>query len=78
MFLATLKFGAVCAMSLVLSGCFLTKLVSMPLRVTGSLLSVTGAVISVVPVVGNSIDSALETADVSLDLLADRIDDVPI
>ncbi|MDP1540351.1 MAG: hypothetical protein Q8L72_06855 [Moraxellaceae bacterium] len=78
MFAATLKLGAVCAMSLVLSGCFLTKLVSMPLRVTGSLLSVTGAVISVVPVVGNSIDEALETADTSLDLLADRIDDVPI
>jgi hypothetical protein len=75
---AGLKLGAVCAISLLLSGCVLTKLVSMPLRVTGSLLSVTGAVISVVPVVGNSIDEAFESLDTSLDVLADRIDDVPI
>ncbi len=75
---SVLKLSAVCAMALVLSGCVLTKLVTMPMRVTGSLLSVGGAVISVVPVVGNSIDEALETADASLDLLADRIDDVPI
>jgi len=75
---SALKLSAVCAMTLVLSGCVLTKLVTMPMRVTGSLLSVGGAVISVVPVVGNSIDEALETADGSLDLLADRIDDVPI
>ncbi len=72
------KLGLIGLLSVALSGCVLTKLVSMPLRVTGSLLSVGGAVISVVPVVGNSIDEALEAADNSLDLLADRIDDVPI
>ncbi len=47
-----------------LQGCFLTKVVTVPMRVTG-------AVISVVPVVGN-------TADEGIDLAADSIDEVPI
>jgi hypothetical protein len=45
-------------------GCLVTKVVSVPLRITG-------AVISVVPVVGEPIDEAIDTA-------ADTIDDIPI
>lgn len=61
-----------------LSGCFLTKLVTMPMRVGGALLAVTGAVVSIVPVVGDSIDEALEAADASIDTAADAVDKVPI
>ena len=44
--------------SLYLSGCVLTKVVTVPIRVTGS-------VISVIPVVGDGIDEVLDqTADV--------------
>ena len=45
-------------------GCVLTKVVSVPLRVGG-------AVISVVPLVGEDMDDAIDTA-------ADTIDDIPI
>ncbi len=49
---------------LILSGCVLTKVVTVPMRVGGAL-------ISVVPVVGEEIDAAIdETADI--------IDAVPI
>ena len=47
-----------------LSGCVLTKVVTVPMRVTGS-------VISVIPVVGDGIDEVL-------DLSADVIDAIPI
>ena len=50
--------------SLYLSGCVLTKLVTVPMRVTGS-------VISVIPVVGDVIDEVLEQS-------ADVIDNIPI
>ena len=50
--------------SLYLSGCVLTKIVTVPMRVTGS-------VISVIPVVGDGIDEALEQS-------ADIIDAIPI
>ena len=50
--------------SLYLSGCVLTKVVTVPMRVTGS-------VISVIPVVGDGIDEALEQS-------ADIIDAIPI
>ena len=50
--------------SLYLSGCVLTKVVTVPMRVTGS-------VISVIPVVGDSIDEVLEQS-------ADIIDAIPI
>ena len=44
--------------SLYLSGCVLTKVVTVPMRVTGS-------VISVIPVVGDGIDEVLEqSADI--------------
>ena len=50
--------------SLYLSGCVLTKVVTVPMRVTGS-------VISVIPVVGDVIDEVLEQS-------ADVIDAIPI
>ena len=50
--------------SLYLSGCVLTKVVTVPMRVTGSL-------ISVIPVVGDGIDEVLNQS-------ADVIDDIPI
>ena len=50
--------------SLYLSGCVLTKIVTVPMRVTG-------AVISVIPVVGDGIDEVLEQS-------ADVIDAIPI
>ena len=61
-----------------LSGCFLTKLVTMPMRVGGALLAVTGAVVSVVPIVGDGVDEALEAADAGIDAAADAVDKVPI
>jgi len=50
--------------SLYLSGCILTKVVTVPMRVTGS-------VISVIPVVGDGIDEFLGQS-------ADVIDAIPI
>lgn len=46
------------------TGCFATKLVSVPMRVTG-------AVISVIPVVGNTAHDAIDEA-------ADIVDELPI
>ncbi len=54
----------VMGMLLLLQGCVLTKLVSVPMRVTG-------AVISIIPVAGNSIHDGIDSA-------ADVVDDVPI
>ena len=50
--------------SLYLSGCVLTKVVTVPMRVTG-------AVISVIPVIGDPIDEILGYS-------ADVIDNIPI
>ncbi len=50
--------------SLYLTGCVLTKVVTVPMRVTGS-------VISVIPVVGDGIDELLGQS-------ADVIDSIPI
>ena len=50
--------------SLYLSGCVLTKVVTVPMRVTG-------AVISVIPVVGDGINEVLSQS-------ADFIDAIPI
>ena len=47
-----------------LSGCFLTKVVSVPMRAVG-------AVISIIPVAGNTVHDAIDGA-------ADVVDDVPI
>jgi len=61
-----------------LSGCLLTKLATMPMRVVGASLSLVGAVVSVVPVVGDSVDEALESVDSGIDTAADSIDKVPL
>ena len=50
--------------SLYLSGCVITKVVTVPMRVTGS-------VISVIPVIGDPIDDILGYS-------ADVIDNIPI
>jgi len=47
-----------------LSGCVLTKVVTVPMRVSG-------AVISIVPVAGNTADGAIDKA-------ADTIDEIPL
>jgi len=59
-----IKVSVVVLMVSSLSGCFLTKIVSVPMRLVG-------ATISIVPVVGN-------TADAAIDEAADIVDDVPI
>ena len=58
------KFLVLALISLYLSGCILTKVVTVPMRVTGS-------VISVIPVVGAGIDEVLGQS-------ADIIDSIPI
>ena len=61
-----------------LSGCFLTKLVSTPMRLVGATASVAGAALSVIPVVGNEADAALEKVDGAIDTTADNIDKIPL
>lgn len=51
-------------LTFLLSGCFLTKIVTVPMRVTG-------AVISIVPVVGNTAHDAIDEA-------ADIVDNIPL
>lgn len=51
-------------LALLLNGCFMTKAVTMPLRVSG-------AVTSIIPVIGNQVDHAIDTA-------ADAIDEIPL
>lgn len=75
---AFLKVFLVATLATSLSGCFLTKLVTMPMRVGGALLSLAGAVVSVVPVVGDGVDEALEGVDASIDTAADTVDKVPL
>jgi hypothetical protein len=49
---------------LTLQGCVLTKVVTVPMRIGG-------AIVSVVPVVGEPVDEAIDT-------VADGIDEIPI
>lgn len=72
------RLAAVALLASSLSGCFLTKLVTVPGRVIGAGVSVVGAVVSVVPVVGNSADAALEKVDGTIDTTMDRVDEVPL
>ena len=58
------KLLVIALISLYLSGCVLTKVVTVPMRVTGS-------VISVIPVIGDPIDDILGYS-------ADVIDNIPI
>lgn len=59
-----LRLLAVAALATSLSGCFLTKIVTVPMRVVG-------AVVSIIPVAGNIGNSAIQTA-------ADTVDKVPL
>jgi len=61
-----------------LSGCLLTKLVTVPMRVVGSTASFVGAVVSIVPVVGNSADASIEKVDTLIDTAADSVDELPL
>ena len=58
------KFFVVALLVSQLSGCFLTKVVTVPMRVGG-------AVISIIPVVGNTAHDAIDGA-------AEVVDDIPI
>ena len=58
------KFVIAALLATHLSGCFLTKIVSVPMRLGG-------AVISIVPVVGNTANDAIDGA-------AEVVDDIPI
>ncbi|MFZ5561077.1 MAG: DUF6726 family protein [Pseudomonadota bacterium] len=59
-----LRVVAIAALATSLSGCFLTKVVTVPMRVVG-------AVVSIVPVAGNTANSAIQTA-------ANTVDDIPL
>ena len=59
-----MKLALIVMAALYLSGCVLTKLITVPMRVVG-------AAISIIPVAGN-------TADDAIDGVADTIDDVPL
>jgi ABC-type molybdate transport system permease subunit len=72
------KAALIAVLASTLSGCFLTKVVTTPMRIVGAAGSVVGAAVSVVPTVGNTADDALETVDKTIDETADKIDDVPI
>ncbi|EKF74013.1 hypothetical protein A11A3_10921 [Alcanivorax hongdengensis A-11-3] len=61
-----------------LSGCFLTKLATVPMRLVGAAGSVVGAVVSIIPVAGNPADEALEKVDGAIDATADNIDKIPL
>lgn len=61
-----------------LSGCFLTKLVSVPMRVVGGGIALVGDVISIVPVVGNTADASLGKVDAAIDAAANTVDEVPL
>ncbi|MCC2639314.1 MAG: hypothetical protein K0Q68_3033 [Moraxellaceae bacterium] len=55
---------AVAALAGSLSGCFLTKIVTVPMRVVG-------AVVSIVPVAGNTANDVIQGA-------ANTVDDIPL
>ena len=59
-----MRLTGIILLALLLQGCVLTKLVSVPMRVAG-------AVISIVPVAGNTAHDAIDTA-------ADTVDDLPL
>lgn len=59
-----LRLVAVAALATSLSGCFLTKIVTVPMRIVG-------AVVSIIPVAGNTGNKVIQTA-------ADTVDDIPL
>ena len=58
------KLGLVVFLAVSLSGCFLTKIVTVPVRIVG-------AVASVVPIIGESVDESIEA-------VADAVDEIPL
>ena len=73
-----MRLAVIGLLAAVLSGCFLTKLATTPMRLVGAAGSVVGAVVSIIPVAGNSADEALEKVDGTIDTAADSIDNIPI
>jgi hypothetical protein len=59
-----LRVVAVAALATSLSGCFLTKVVTVPMRVVG-------AVVSIVPVAGNTVNDVIQKG-------ANTVDDIPL
>jgi hypothetical protein len=58
------KLAIVALLASSLSGCFLTKIVTVPMRIVG-------AVVSIVPIAGN-------TANTVIQKTADTVDDIPL
>lgn len=59
-----LRLASILSLALLLQGCVLTKLVTVPMRVTG-------AVISIIPVAGDAAHEGIDEA-------ADVVDEVPL
>ena len=75
---SVLRMTVIGLLAAVLSGCFLTKLVTTPMRLVGAAGAVVGAVLSIIPVAGNAADEALEKVDGAIDGTADSIDKIPL
>tara|TARA_Y100001934_G_scaffold262276_1_gene336555 strand:- start:7145 stop:7378 length:234 start_codon:yes stop_codon:yes gene_type:complete len=75
---SVMRLAVVGLLAATLSGCFLTKLATTPMRLVGAAGSVVGAVLSIIPVAGNSADEALEKVDAAIDTTADSIDKIPL
>lgn len=75
---AMIRLTAIALLTAVLSGCFLTKIVTTPMRLVGAAGSVVGAALSIIPVAGNAADEALEKVDGAIDASADSIDKIPL
>ncbi len=74
----TTRIAVITVLVAMLSGCFLTKIVTTPMRLVGSAGTVVGATLSVFPVVGNTMNDAFREGNARIDEVADRIDDIPI
>ena len=70
-----LRLMAVAALVSTLSGCFLTKVVTTPMRSVGGAVSLVGDVVSIVPVAGNKVDAALDKVNGTIDTAADTVDE---
>ena len=75
---SVMRLAVIGLLAAVLSGCFLTKLATTPMRLVGADGSVVGAVLSIIPVAGNAADEALEKVDGAIDGTADSIDKIPL
>ncbi len=75
---SVMRLAVIGLLAAALSGCFLTKLATTPMRLVGAAGSVVGAVLSIIPVAGNAADEALEKVDGAIDGTADSIDKIPL